>query len=331
MVLPGIAGMAVQGLLAVCCLGVFYLKRKKEQHKCGTGARTKEEFCLDASKQLAGAGWIHIMNLGFASVLNGIMAGGDQCVWYWINILVDTTLGTGVVYFLLKVAMAFIKRKLSTEAAADFKPGEYRDQDGIIDMHKYAKQLAVWLLVISSMKIMMVIFMFIFSGPLLAFAGIFLAPFLTQPWLKLLVVMILFPLMMDAFQIWMIDNFIKKATPHPSDGEMLEDAEAGATLYVEAAADALLACSHRCEDALTEENMLVLKARVDEALHALSENGQEPRKHERVWSPQEQVDSAADGNFSTHPHPGNAVYATQYKKPGNAVYETMVPPDQAHD
>merc|ERR1711971_1015271 len=139
------------------------------------------------------------MNLGFASALNSLMSGGDECEWYWINIMVDTTLGTLIAYVFLKIAMAFIRKRLSPEAAEGFKSGEYRAEDGIISMQKYGKQLALWLLVISAMKFLMVITMLLFSWPLLAIAGLLLAPFLSQPWLKLLVVMIICPMLMDAF------------------------------------------------------------------------------------------------------------------------------------
>merc|ERR1711862_931519 len=104
-------------------MGVFFLKRKKETEKLGDAARTKEEFFLDASKQFAGAGWIHIMNLAFASALNSFMSSGDECEWYWINIMVDTTIGTGVAYVFLQIANAFIRKKIPA-SAHDFQSGE---------------------------------------------------------------------------------------------------------------------------------------------------------------------------------------------------------------
>jgi len=301
LVLPGIGGFAVQALLAACCVGVFYIKRQKEHEKFGQDVRSKEEFFLDASKQFAGAGSIHVMNLVFASVLNGLMAGGDECEWYWINIMVDTTLGTLVAYFLLQVASAFARKRLSPKAAEDFKSGEYRDEDGIISMQKYGKQLAVYMLVICCMKMIMVLFMFFFSGPLLAFAGFFLAPFLSQPWLKLLVVMIIFPLLMDGFQIWMIDNFIKKK--EPSFSPEAQDPEM-ATSYVEKSADALLTFSHRCEEYIasgeTSEVLTRLQSRCDEAMNDTS--------HEMKMEKDKVAGSGAH-------------YETKYK------FSTIVPPD----
>lgn len=302
LVLPGIGGAAVQCLLLACCVGVFVVKRKKEEKRLGPDARSKEEFTLDASKQFASAGWLHCMNLGFASSLNTWMAGGDECGWYWINIMVDTTLGTAVAYFLLQIANAFLKKKLTPAAAEEFRSGEYK-VDGIISMRRYMKQLCLWLVVVSFMKISMVLFMFLFSGPLLGIAGFVLAPFLSQPWLKLLVVMIVFPLVMDGFQIWMIDNFIKRKETYPMQGESYDPEMHPA--HVEAAADALLAFSQRCEEA-TEEALLSLRVRCDEALHVhMGEDmSTMPQKH----------GSQTSANFDT-----------QYK------FQTIVPPDQVVD
>jgi hypothetical protein len=57
-------------------------------------------------------------------------------------------------------------------------------------------------------------------------AGFVLQPFLSDPNLKLLFVMILTPMVMNAFQFWVVDNIIKKATPdvlhHEIDDELGE-------------------------------------------------------------------------------------------------------------
>lgn len=264
MVLPGLWGVFVQGLLFTCCAGVFYIKRKKEEKELGAWARSMEEFVLDASKQFFGAGWIHVMNLGFATILNDLMSEGDECEWYWINIMVDTTLGTAVAYFLLRIFTSCIRKKLGP-ASADFQSGEYMSEDRTINFKKYGKQLLLWMVVLTVMKILMVLFMFLFSGPLAAVAGFILSPFLTQPWLKLLVVMIVCPLVMDGFQIWMVDNFIKKRTNHAVEGEE-QDTEVG-TNFVESSADTLLRFTQTCE-AHTEETLISVRVKIEEALNS---------------------------------------------------------------
>lgn len=299
LVLPGIGGLAVQALLMTCCGGVFYLKLQNEEKTLGIEARSRGEFVLDASKQVVGAIWLHCMNLGFATGLAS--SGGDECEWYWINIMVDTTLGTLVSYLLLRIAMAFIRKKLTAEEADDFKPGDYKTDLGQIDNTKYWKQLFVWLAVVSCMKILMVVFMFLFSGPLLAIAGVILAPFLTQPWLKLLVVMIVCPLIMDGFQIWMVDNFLKRkpvSLNGPDDLEM-------SVAHEEFAADALMNCSHRLEE-VAHNALVSLRAHYDEAMHSEEYHG-------------EQLTELPPQKFAPLPQKVNDACETQF--------QTIIPPD----
>lgn len=94
------------------------------------------------------------------------------------------------------------------------------------------KQLALWLIIVSSMKVLMVIFMALGHGLLLAVAQVMLAPFAGSPNLKLLVAMIATPFCMNALQFWITDNFIKKRglaaacrweLCGPGGGEVLED------------------------------------------------------------------------------------------------------------
>jgi hypothetical protein len=245
LVLPGIYGLFVQALLFACCAGILYMKKKREDAKMGQWARTNLEFVLDSAKQFSGCAWLHVLNLMFAS-LQDAMLQGDQCSWYWINIMVDTTLGTAVEYFLLQVATAVIKKRGST----DFQTGEYKVEDGQVVMSNFVKQLTVWLIIVSCMKIMMGIVMFLFSGPLLAIAGFVLHPFVQAPALKLLVVMIFFPIIMDGFQLWVTDNFIKKRTHSPVQGDA-KDEEVGNN-YAEASADVLITLSERCEQVTGE-------------------------------------------------------------------------------
>jgi len=204
-VLPGIFGILVQGVLFACCCGILILKKSRDRH------RSWLEFLLDSSKQLIGAGWIHVMNLIFAEQLEAWIAKGDQCEWYWVNIMVDTTLGVGVEYFLLHL-LSMLLELLLDKAAEDFQSGSYnynpvtRD----FDKAKYFKQLFVWLLVVTGMKGAMLILMIVAAIPLQAFAHAFLGIFMFSNEAKLVVVMIITPFIMNSFQFWVVDNIIKK-------------------------------------------------------------------------------------------------------------------------
>jgi hypothetical protein len=257
--------MLVQAVLFAGCCGVLYVKKRREDAKLGNWSRTWMEFGLDCSKQFAGCGWLHVLNLFFATLQDKMLTGGDQCSWYWINIMVDTTLGTAVEYFLLKVSTAVIRKR----GLVGFQSGDYKAENGTFIWTNFFKQLAVWLLIVSMMKILMVLVMFLFSGPLLGLAGVVLNPFLKEPALKLLVVMIFFPILMDGFQLWVTDNFIKKREHRPIEGseqdEEQDEERAMASFYAEASADALLNFSATCEEA-TENTLRSMRAKCKEAL-----------------------------------------------------------------
>ncbi|CAE7620956.1 tetA [Symbiodinium sp. CCMP2456] len=190
--------------------------------------RDFSEFLMDSSKQLIGAAWIHLLNLLFAQKMEKHYeeAGGDECDWYWINIVVDCTLGVACTYVLLQLSTRIILATVPDQAP-DFKTGEYRVNGGI-DAAKYIKQLAVWLVVVSSMKVGMVVFMAVFHTLLLAVARMTLAPFASSPNLKLLVAMIATPFCMNALQFWVTDNFIKKqGDPAEVDDDDIEMDERG--------------------------------------------------------------------------------------------------------
>mmetsp|Transcript_61637 Transcript_61637/g.133466 ORF Transcript_61637/g.133466 Transcript_61637/m.133466 type:complete len:228 (-) Transcript_61637:349-1032(-) len=200
--IPGFFGVLVQGLLLLISLGVLVYKKWREGKD-----RQWREFLLDSSKQLFGAGWIHVANL-IAAAIFGNTLQGDSCGWYWVNIVVDTTLGVAIEYGLL---LGFTRAlEAVTGHKGDFKTGEYRDEEGFFVMPKYLKQLSVWLLCVTGMKLIIVLLMFIFSDYFSRAAAFVLSPFKNDPKLKLVVVMILTPCVMNALQFWLTDNFIQK-------------------------------------------------------------------------------------------------------------------------
>lgn len=188
----------------VTCCCVLVLKKVQEKSQ-----RTWHEFFLDSSKQMAGAGWIHVMNILCAKLLDHMMPVGDECEWYWINIMIDTTLGVAVEYALLQALLKLAGVCLGTAGAEELRPGHYHDA-GVFQVSRYVKQLVLWLIVVTGMKMSMVVLMYFAATPLEAGAAFVLQPFLESPSLKLCVVMIATPLCMNAFQFWVVDNFIKK-------------------------------------------------------------------------------------------------------------------------
>ena len=179
-------------------------------------SRTWFEFILDSSKQMAGASWLHVLNIVFSYVLHHL--GGDECSWYWIHITVDTTLGVFVNYQLHHLIYKVIVPKwCSPTMAANFKSGDYGLAEGKVQWGKYFRQLFVWLFIVSVMKTTMVLIMLVGHVPLIGLATWFLSPFRKNAELKLIIVMVLTPLIMNMVQFWITDSFTKKRAPLAAD------------------------------------------------------------------------------------------------------------------
>jgi len=210
--LPGIAGIIVQLCLFALVVLVLVVKKKWED-RGRSYSRPWLVFFLDCSKQLIGAGWVHLLNLACSEVLGEEQAethtAMGSCEWYWISIVIDDTLGVLVEYYLLPAITAFAVLTFG-DRNGDFRSGNYRDPEtGLFQPVRYAKQLAVWLLVVTSMKVIMLVLMLLFRHPLQGIAKFVLRPVLRNPMAELIVVMIVTPFFMNALQCWVVDNFIK--------------------------------------------------------------------------------------------------------------------------
>jgi len=161
---------------------------------------------------MVGASWLHVLNIVFSFALHSI-GGGDECTWYWIHITMDTTLGVFVNYQLHKLIYKIIVPKYcSPRMAANFKSGDY-GSPGNIHWGKYFRQLFVWLFIVSVMKCTMVLIMLVAHVPLVAIASFILLPFDYSAKLKLVIVMVFTPLIMNMVQFWITDSFTQKKQP----------------------------------------------------------------------------------------------------------------------
>merc|ERR1712194_601605 len=87
--------------------------------------------------------------------------------------------------------------------------GSYYNANNEFELGRYVSQLAVWLGIVTAMKVCMVTFMR--CCPVVVFAiNSSLKPVEDNPQAKLFVVVIIVPLMMNTFQFLVTDNFIKK-------------------------------------------------------------------------------------------------------------------------
>lgn len=243
-VVPGFFGVAVQGsLLAVCVATLatkyFYFERLKVDAERRSAAR----FLFDSSKQVAGSMLVHIMNLALSEFLSTHLSrqNSDECMWYFVEIMVDTTLGVYVEFRLVHLVYEVLRRFFdpsfleqgcvsertsdggqllfdrpvpATQLPLHLQSALTVPYLGFVLWKVYLLQLLHWLIVVACMKFVMSGFIVVFSPQLLIFGEV-LDPLDSHARLKLVFVMLLTPTIMNGVQFWLQDNiFVSLSTKH---------------------------------------------------------------------------------------------------------------------
>lgn len=200
-ILEGWFGYVVQGLLFSVCVGSLLLKWYMEVPR-----RRFKIFLLDSSKQIVGAGVIHCLNMVCAIIFASMEdALADECAWYWVNIMIDTTFGVVVCWGFLKLS----------EWMFGYDSGHYGkgaktgiDWDHDPDYGKWGKQIAVWCLIVCLMKGVVVIIMFS-AMSFWEWLSVACTHWIEDKEWRLMFVMIVTPTCMNIFQFWVTDSFLK--------------------------------------------------------------------------------------------------------------------------
>lgn len=143
----------------------------------------------------------------------------DQCAWYGMSYIIDTSLG-------LILAIIFLQWLDRIANARQWKAlmqsGVYTGDD---TLPHWAAQVGAWMVILTITKFMIYIFMWVFSSPLAYIGGILFAPIQGNIRFELVFVMILFPGVLNVIYFWIADGFLKAkkehAVAHEKDG--LED------------------------------------------------------------------------------------------------------------
>ena len=162
----------VQALLGLLVILSLVYKRHRESPK-----RPWRIWIFDIAKQLAGQMFVHGVNL----LISGVVAqreSGNACVLYFLNILIDTTLGThsfqlfslrpptnrictigvGIIYYCLKYATLLLSEKRGLEG---FKSGEYGSPPSLV---YWIRQLLVYLSCLTIMKLVVLALFAVWPG-----------------------------------------------------------------------------------------------------------------------------------------------------------------------
>eukprot|EP01055_Gregarina_sp_Pseudo9_P004340 Gregarina_sp_Pseudo_9__4339@NODE_449_length_2812_cov_14_912730_g425_i0_p2_GENE_NODE_449_length_2812_cov_14_912730_g425_i0NODE_449_length_2812_cov_14_912730_g425_i0_p2_ORF_typecomplete_len242_score20_85STIMATE/PF12400_8/3_1e33_NODE_449_length_2812_cov_14_912730_g425_i015612286 len=197
-------GWYVQALLGLISFLSLIAKRLVEKPR-----RTWTVFGFDAGKQAIGALFAHSLNLSFASGQSALTDEGDACDYYWLNIILDTTLGVLITYIAL---IGLLQSPVVRGQMGAYCYGYYGNPPNV---RHWASQLLLWLGVIVIMKIAILFLLVVGQDFFQSFAQVALLPFESKPNLKLLIVMIVTPIIMNTFQYWVTDSFLKFRSPTP--------------------------------------------------------------------------------------------------------------------
>lgn len=155
-------------------------------------------WSLDISKQGISAFSIHLVNLILSSIMGFSMA--DPCKWYFLNLFLDSTIGTFFSCFLIN----HLKNEFQYSFPGFFQIGFY----GVDFKLNWIKQTVFWVFVVGISKFITFFVLFYFQGVMEAFVE-FVFGFIKGENEELLFVMVLSPLFFNLFSIVFADAYLK--------------------------------------------------------------------------------------------------------------------------
>ncbi|CAI2377660.1 unnamed protein product [Moneuplotes crassus] len=209
-------GTMIQIFLGLLSFSVLLVKRYFEDPK-----RPLIIWLLDTSKQAFSCALAHWINMMLAILLSN--AGeSDNCEWYFINITVDVFLGVFLCYILLKgVEILATKYSFNMLHSGSYlkinKDKPYLTKETYnsevtlddIDIRNWIVQICAWGLIIVMVKLTLFSFQLL-AAPVLERISTFLIGWVkAYPKVKLIVIMVIVPFILNAFQFWIQDNFLK--------------------------------------------------------------------------------------------------------------------------
>ncbi|KAI8075970.1 vacuolar membrane protein-domain-containing protein [Halteromyces radiatus] len=196
----------VQLLLACVAFSTLIIKRQREKPR-----RPLRIWGFDISKQVVGGIVIHTLNL-VMSYISGYSledsSPSNPCVWYWLNIFVDTTLGTAIIWGILRLGQ-FIARQWGFSG---FENGVYgstfRKQ-----IERWWKQLLMYVTALIMMKLLVLLLFRL--CPWLEWFGEWVLGWTSGNYkIQVVFVMLIFPLIMNIAQFWIVDTILKHNSQH---------------------------------------------------------------------------------------------------------------------
>lgn len=168
---------------------------------------------LDVSKQGLGACYAHVLNMIIAAIIvnndDGLSSNlNDQCAWYGMTYLIDTTLGLVLAIWGLK-GIDWMANEWDWTSLKH--SGVYEGVDGLLH---WIHQAVAWLVILTISKVIIYYFMVWTANWLALFGDLLFSPLQSNIHFELLFVMIFFPGVLNVIYFWVADHYLKAGAEH---------------------------------------------------------------------------------------------------------------------
>lgn len=188
----------IQIILGFIALTTLIVKRHYE-----SPMRPFLVWFLDFFKQCAGSTFGHFTNIFLAFLLTSRLIDADECQWYFLNYLADTTFGV-----IFNVSVLILIQKLSSHMPHP-KFIKFGDYGTPISLYVWFIQLLIWLLIVFVGKLLILSMYLIFSESMNETMKVVFSIFKNRPKTELFIFMIIVPCFMNTLQFWIQDSFLK--------------------------------------------------------------------------------------------------------------------------
>ncbi|KAI0308428.1 vacuolar membrane protein-domain-containing protein, partial [Amylostereum chailletii] len=194
--LLGKTALIVQAVMGVVVIASLVYKRHRETPK-----RPWRIWMFDVCKQVIGQMFVHGTNVLISDV-GSARSAGNACVYYFLNILIDTTFGVAIIYFILHLLTWLFTEKVHLKG---FESGQYGSPPSKV---YWLRQAGVYVVALTTMKLLVIGLFFIWPG--IFKVGAWLLSWLGHSnAVQVIFTMGVFPILMNVLQFWLIDSIVK--------------------------------------------------------------------------------------------------------------------------
>ncbi|KAF9884718.1 hypothetical protein FE257_001347 [Aspergillus nanangensis] len=220
--LLGPFSLLVQAALGALALLSLVYKRWRERPQ-----RPLKVWAFDVSKQVFGSAMLHLANLLMSMFSAGQLEitskyKPNPCSFYLLNLGIDTTLGIPILIFILHILNRLAAYTPLANPPESIKSGNYGRPPRAL---WWLKQAIIYFIGLLGMKIC--VFFLIQLLPFIVKVGDWALRWTEgNTAVQIIFVMLLFPVIMNAIQYYIIDTFIKKPSRELLEEEVEEDIDA---------------------------------------------------------------------------------------------------------